>query len=62
MRPESLDEIVGQDEMIGPGRPLREAIERDQVHSVILWGPPGSGKTTLARLIARLTRSQFIQF
>jgi putative ATPase len=62
LRPESLDEIVGQDEMIGPGRPLREAIERDQVQSVILWGPPGSGKTTLARLIARLTRSQFIQF
>ena len=62
MRPVSLDEIVGQEERIGPGRPLREAIERDQVHSMILWGPPGSGKTTLARIIARLTRSQFVQF
>src|SRR6266850_6873527 len=62
MRPESLDELVGQEERIGPGRPLREAIETDQVHSMILWGPPGSGKTTLARIIARLTRSQFVQF
>src|SRR5882672_7646416 len=62
MRPESLDEIVGQDELIGKGRPLRTAIERDQVRSMILWGPPGSGKTTLARLVARLTRAQFIQF
>ncbi len=62
MRPEGLDGIVGQDELIGPGRPLREAIERDRVHSMVLWGPPGSGKTTLARLIARLTRAQFIQF
>src|SRR5256885_198729 len=62
MRPESLDEIVGQDDLIGPGRPLRESIERDRVRSMILWGPPGSGKTTLARLVARLTRAQFIQF
>jgi len=62
MRPESLDEIVGQDDLIGRGRPLRESIERDQVRSMILWGPPGSGKTTLARLVARLTRAQFIQF
>ena len=62
MRPESLEEVVGQDDLIGPGRPLREAIGRDLVHSMILWGPPGSGKTTLARLIARLSSSQFIQF
>ena len=62
MRPESLDEILGQDERIGPGSPLREAIESDRVHSMILWGPPGSGKTTLARVVARLTRSQFLQF
>src|SRR5881409_140571 len=62
MRPEGLDGIVGQDDLIGPGRPLRAAIERDQVRSMILWGPPGSGKTTLARLVARLTRAQFIQF
>src|SRR5262245_64873102 len=62
MRPETLDELVGQEDLIGPERPLRRAIERDQVRSMILWGPPGSGKTTLARLIARLTRAQFIQF
>ena len=62
MRPTSLDEILGQDDLVGPGRPLRDSIEGDQIRSMILWGPPGSGKTTLARLIARLTRAQFIQF
>src|SRR5262245_50850773 len=62
MRPQTLDEIVGQDELLSQGRPLREAIERDQIRSLILWGPPGSGKTTLARVIARLTRAQFLQF
>jgi putative ATPase len=62
MRPTGLDEILGQDDLVGPGRPLRDSIEGDQIRSMILWGPPGSGKTTLARLIARLTRAQFIQF
>ncbi len=59
MRPRSLDEFVGQDGLIGPERPLRRAIERDAVPSAILWGPPGSGKTTLAEIVARTTRSEF---
>jgi putative ATPase len=62
MRPRTLDEFVGQDALIGPGRPLRLAIERDQLQSIILWGPPGTGKTTLARLIASVTRAHFISF
>jgi putative ATPase len=62
MRPVSLDEIVGQEELLGPGAPLRAAIEADQAASMILWGPPGSGKTTLARLIADLTRARFVSF
>ena len=62
MRPASLDEFVGQDALIGPGRPLRRAIEQDRLQSIILWGPPGTGKTTLARLIANVTRAHFISF
>jgi putative ATPase len=62
MRPRSFDEYVGQQELLGPGRPLREAIERDLLQSLILWGPPGSGKTTLARLIAEVTQAHFIAF
>jgi len=62
MRPRTLDEIVGQDEVIAAGRPLREMIERDLLQSIILWGPPGTGKTTLARLIADLTKAEFIAF
>jgi putative ATPase len=62
MRPRTLDEFVGQEALIGPGRPLRLAIDRDQLQSIILWGPPGTGKTTLARLIASVTRAHFISF
>jgi putative ATPase len=62
MRPRTLDDIVGQDELIAPGRPLREMIERDQLQSIILWGPPGTGKTTLARVIADLTQAEFVAF
>src|ERR1700752_279699 len=62
MRPRSLDEIVGQTDLVAPGRPLREMIDRDLLQSIILWGPPGTGKTTLARLIADLTRAEFVAF
>jgi putative ATPase len=62
MRPRSLDDIVGQDDLVRPGRPLREMIDRDLLQSIILWGPPGTGKTTLARLIADLTRAEFVAF
>ncbi len=62
MRPRTLDEVVGQDEVIALGRPLREMIERDLLQSIILWGPPGTGKTTLARLIADLTHAEFLSF
>ena len=62
IRPRTLDEIVGQDEILGPGKPLREAIERDLLQSIILWGPPGTGKTTLARIIADLTEAHFVPF
>ena len=62
MRPRTFDEFVGQEKVVGPGTPLRKAIEEDRVSSLIFWGPPGSGKTTLAELIARSTRGQFIPF
>jgi putative ATPase len=62
MRPQTLDEFVGQEHLLAPGKPLRTMIESDELGSMILWGPPGCGKTTLARIIARLTRSDFVPF
>ena len=62
MRPRTLDDIVGQEKLLAPGRPLREAIEHDRLRSIILWGPPGTGKTTLARVIANATQAHFIAF
>ncbi len=62
MRPRTLDEFTGQQALLGPGKPLRTQIERDDIGSMILWGPPGCGKTTLARLIARMTHSDFASF
>ena len=62
MRPRTLDEVVGQEEILGPGTLLREAIERDLIQSIILWGPPGTGKTTLARVIAEMTKAHFVPF
>jgi len=62
MRPRTLDELVGQEHLVGPGRVLREAIERGELHSMILWGPPGSGKTTLASLMAHVAGARFVAF
>jgi putative ATPase len=59
MRPRTLDEVLGQDEILGPGKPLRRAVESDELRSLILWGPPGSGKTTLAHVVRLRTRHHF---
>ena len=62
MRPRTFDELIGQEEILAAGRPLREAIERDLLQSIILWGPPGTGKTTLARIVADITKAKFVSF
>jgi putative ATPase len=62
MRPQTLDEFVGQEDLLGPGKPLRTQIEHDDLSSMLFWGPPGCGKTTLARIIANRTRSEFVPF
>src|SRR6266550_219292 len=62
MRPRTLEQFVGQEHLIGPGKPLRTQIERDDTGSLIFWGPPGTGKTTLAQIIAHMTKADFIQF
>src|SRR5215469_5400041 len=62
MRPQTLDEFIGQEDLLGLGKPLRTQIEKDELGSMLFWGPPGCGKTTLARIIAKRTRSQFVPF
>lgn len=61
MRPRTLDEVMGQRKVVGPGSPLRRAIERDELHSFVLYGPPGTGKTSIAQIIAAMTHSHFVQ-
>src|SRR5213595_1653898 len=62
MRPRTLEQFVGQEHLIGPGKPLQTQIQRDDIGSLIFWGPPGVGKTTLAKIIANMTKAEFIEF
>ena len=62
MRPQTLDEFIGQEDLLGPGKPLRTQIERDDLNSMLFWGPPGCGKTTLARIVAHRTKSEYVPF